>query len=725
MKPNAGREVILGLLSPPQPPLSLIEIERRLKVKAAGRRFLLEMMLELESEGIVRRVKGGRWTSTAKGSNIILGRLEVTGRGFGFVRPDATENAQGLVSADIFIAPEQMGAALDGDLVRAEVIRFDDRGPAGRIREVVEHRHSRIVGMYQSAARGGMVIPRNRRIDRRIAVPKPDPKLKIKEFDWVWVELTDYPPTPEPLRGKVVERLGTDDDRGIDILVLLRDRGIVEEFSDVTMREVADMKVDWPAEIARRHDLRNNKTITIDPLTAKDFDDALSIEPLGKGWRLQVHIADVAHFVREGTSLDRDARERSTSVYPVDRVVPMLPEKLSADLCSLRPREDRLTVTAEIDFDHDGIPIASRSFESIIHSNHRMTYEEVQALFDKADPNLAGRVADVKEMLGQLRTLAKKLRAARFKRGALDLDIPSVDVIFDAAGKVCDLRFHPNSESHQLIEECMIAANEAVAREVTARGGAMVYRIHEPVDEDRLEKLIPVLKIFGIRLVSGKGGITPLSIQAALKQAEQINGGHIIRRLILRALKRAEYSPRNPGHFGLASKCYCHFTSPIRRYADLVVHRQVKAYATKSELPYGDKEGGAAELGEMTNHMSIVEREAQEAEWEAIKIKSLEFMKRFEGEEFDGIICGVQNFGLFVELEPYPVEGLVPARDIPGDRYSIDESGVRLVGARSGAEFKLGQPVRVAITRVAPLEQQMDLRLITPGGKFPTRKRRK
>lgn len=271
----------------------------------------------------------------------------------------------------------------------------------------------------------------------------------------------------------------------------------------------------------------------------------------------------------------------------------------------------------------------------------------------------------------------------------------------------------------------MIAANEAVAREVTARRASMLYRIHETADEEALLRLVPILKTFGIKLPATRGEMTPSALQAALRQAEKLHGGHIVRRLILRALKRAQYSPSNPGHFGLASDCYCHFTSPIRRYPDLVVHRQVKALARGEPPPHGTRDDEDNDLTGLADHCSDRERAAQDAEWEATKIKSLEYMQKFEGEEFDALVSGVQPFGLFVEIEPYPVEGFVSLRDIPGDRWEVDDLGVKIVGRKSGGEIRLGQKVRVQVLRVVPLEQQMDLRLVPDGGTVRTRARRK
>jgi len=714
-------------------PVSLQWLVRRFRIKGTERREFRVLLGELEHRGRIARVSGKNYTAPTGRSSLILGRLEVTSRGFGFIRPDWT-NPKGTppFNGDLFIAEKDLGAALDGDIVRAEYIRTDRGRPSGRIQEVLEHAHKRIVGWYQqSTVRESTVVPRSNRLERRIMVPKPDPALGVSDHDWVEVEITEFTPAPQPLLGRVVARLGTDEDRGIDVLLVLRDRGIIEEFPKSVEAEVEGLRFDWERDLKGRRDYRSLPTITIDPKTAKDFDDALSIERLAHDrWRLYVHIADVAHFVRPGTALDNEAIERSTSVYPTDRVVPMLPGKLSNYLCSLVPHEDRLAVTAVMEIDTSGRILHSEFHNSVIHSAYRFAYEHVQEFFDWHDkrkdnperPESLQPFAALDSVLLDLRAVARHLRKMRFDRGALDLDIPQATVIFDDKGRVSDLKFYPRFESHQLVEECMLIANEAVATHLTRKDVPLLYRVHEVADEERLERLEPVLKIFGIRLGRGKGGITPHDLQAALEKAQALPAGHIVRRLILRALKRAEYDPVNVGHFGLASECYCHFTSPIRRYPDVVVHRQLKSLVEGKPLAYDRDEN---ELDGLGDHTSSRERRAQEAEWEAIALKSLEFMKRHEGEEMDGYIAGVQNFGLFIELAEFPVEGLVPKAGIRDDDYELDDDGIQLVGRRSGRRLRLADKVRVRIDKIDVFAQQMVLSLVSDDQHAPGARIRK
>ncbi|MDX2175515.1 MAG: ribonuclease R [Candidatus Sumerlaeia bacterium] len=713
---------LLAVLRGMPEPATTEELLRAMKLRPGHRRALRLALLELEEEGAAKRLRGERWVASGGGGSTFTGRLEMTRRGFGFVRLEPVAGgARPPFEGDVFIPPENTGDALHGDLVRVEVLRIDDRGPLGRVKDTLEHTHQRIAGWYQATRKGGRVMPRSQRIEREILTPPPDQALGIADFEWVVVEVTEFTQAPEPLRGRVVERLGADGDRGIDVLLLLRDRGIVEEFSPAAEAEANGAVVDWDGEMRRRTDYRELTTFTIDPVTAKDFDDALSIETLPTGWRLYVHIADPAHFMRMGGILDAEARERSTSVYPVDRVVPMLPNRLSSDLCSLRPGEDRLTLTAVIEFDRSGSRVRTEFHESAIRSAHRTNYAEIQKLLD-GDDALRLQYEGIHDELRELLALTRLMRKRRFERGALNLDIPELEVVFDQAGRVADLRFYPRYESHQLIEECMLAANEAVADFLTERGAPLLYRIHEPADEDRLGKLEPVLRAFGIRLNLRDGSMTPDALQKAIAKAETMKGGHIVRRLILRALKRAEYSPRNAGHFGLASKCYCHFTSPIRRYPDVVVHRQLKALLRGAPLPYPADDDGTAELVELGRHTSGQEREAQEAEWEAQRIKALEYMKRHEGDEFDALIASVSQAGMFIELESLPVEGFAPVRTLRSDKYELDDLGIRLVGRNSGRSYKLGQQVRVQVLRSDPMTQELDLRVLEEDAFPPARR---
>ena len=703
-------------------PLTTSRLARAFRLKGTERRQLRQMLRDMEREGKLVRLRGSSYTLPSGRTAEVLGRLQIAARGFGFVKPDWSGiPGDPPFAGDIHIPLREIGDAMDGDMVRVQIIRRGGEGPVGRIASVEERAHPIIVGWYQrTSKRGGEVHPRSTRLDRRVYVSLPDNALNISDFDWVEVEVTEFTPAPEPLRGRITARVGSDEDRGIDVLLVLRDRGIDEEFPASVEKEAEKLDFNWEKDLRAREDYRKLPTLTIDPETAKDYDDGLSVERLpGDGWRLYVHIADVAHFLRPGTALDEEARERSTSVYPVDRVVPMLPERLSNHLCSLVPGEDRLAVTAVMEFGPDGRRRKSSFHSSAIHSDCRAAYEEIQHVFDGGTPKQKA-LEGLLPVLADLRELAAVLRKRRFSRGALDLDIPEVEVLFDEHGSVSDLTFAERFEAHQLVEECMLAANEAVAEHLTDKEAPLLYRIHEMADEERLERLHPALKVFGIRLGRKDQPVTPKDLQKALDEAHRHPAGHIIRRLVLRSLNRAEYNPENAGHFGLASECYCHFTSPIRRYPDVVVHRQMKALEAGSKLVYTEEDNELESLGE---HTSARERRAQEAEWEATTIKSLEYMKRHEGEEFDGFLSGLHDWGIFVELDPHPVQGLIPKARLQSDRYDLDDTGVRLVGRHTGFVYKLGDKVKVRVDRVDPLAQQLDLTLLDPVPKDSGRRR--
>jgi ribonuclease R len=720
MNPNA--DDVLALLRRWNTPVPTRDLARELDVAKGERVEFRAFLKTLERRGLIERVHGRAWQAARSKPETqrLTGTLSVNRRGTGFVRLDAecSERVEG--HRDIFVSELDLADALDGDRVVVALSGISHRGARGRIAEVLERAHARFVGQYQLTGRGrGQVTPRNASIHRIVRVPEPDAELGVRNLDWVVVELTRYPAVPEPLAGTVIERLGASHDQGIDVLLLLRDRGIVEEFPVAAERAAAALNVDWKAELAWRKDLRDLVTATIDPITAKDFDDALSIEPLGaRGWRLWVHIADVSHFVRPGEPLDNVARERSTSVYPVDRVVPMLPERLSNDLCSLRPNEDRLAMTAELLVGPDGLVREASFHSTVIRSNQRLAYEQAQAFFEEAPGGAEAIVPEVRDALLHLRDCARALRKARFARGALDLDIPELEIVFHEDGQVSHMRLRERFEAHMLVEDCMLAANEAVARHLKSHRAPTLYRVHETAEAERLDRLIPMFQALDIPLRLGKGGVLrPQDLQGAIAALEKRRGGHILRRYVLRAMQRARYAVQNLGHFGLASECYCHFTSPIRRYPDIVVHRQTRALERGEPLVWPANDEGIEQLTALAEHTSFRERGAEDAERESETIKAIEFLAQHVGETFEGLISGVQPFGLFVELQPHGIDGLVPIRAMSDDRYEMDDFGIELVGQRTGRRLRLTDRVRVRLVRANPFEMDLDLELVEGGGR--------
>jgi ribonuclease R len=683
------------------------EIMRGMNLAPTEHRTLRRMLEELLRDGSVAKFKGRQYAIARRG-NLIEGTLTVASAGYGFVT--STRKYDEAEQPDVFIARRNLGSALDGDKVAIAITSKSDKGVEGRVVDILERRHETIAGQFFRAKRGGLVVPRNQRIKRQIAVPVPAKNLSIQNGNWVLVRVTDWTEAHEPLRGEIVELIGAEDAPGINILLVLRDRGIELDFPpEVTEPLKSIPRVIPKSEMKRRSDFRHLRTLTIDPVDAKDFDDALSIDLLRGGrFRLGVHIADVSHYAPEGGPLDLAARDRSTSIYPVDRVVPMLPELLSNNLCSLRPDEDRLAVSVIMDIDEKGAVQNYQIHNSVIRSSLRLTYEEVQSVFDESDSWAVAKCRDVRNDLLALKRLSECLSRMRTRRGALDLDLPETEVVFDSQGTVVNVRRHHRLASHRLVEECMLTANETVATHLEALRVPSLYRIHLPPRLADLKEILPILCHLGVRMHI-RERIYAADLQSALRRTEQLHAGHIIRRLILRALMRAEYSAENKGHFGLASTCYTHFTSPIRRYPDLMVHRILKEIISEGSLRPERKRSLEEMLPEMAEQASERERQANGIEMEATTIKSLEFMQRYLGDEFEGFIGGVAQFGFFVELDAYPVDGLVSVRSLSDDQYHYDAERALLAGRRKGHTFKISDKVIVQIQKIDAMSGKMDL----------------
>jgi ribonuclease R len=702
------------------------------------------------------------------------GILHVSAKGTGFLMRAGHEGE------DLYVHNANLGSALDGDRVAVEVFTGHKGRQEGRVCEVLWRAHEHVVGQLKRTGGSGLVMPRNVKIGRWIEVQKAPPSAEAPDGAWVRAKVTRWPQSPDaPPTGEIEEVLGMPGDRGISVLVLLRDAGVDLEFPPEVERQVAHFHAPATAhELARRRDLRGLRVCTIDPATAKDFDDALSIEVLESGnWWLGVHIADVAHYVHAGKPVDLEALRRGTSIYPVDRVVPMLPERLSNDLCSLRPNEDRYTLTCFMEITPRGQVVRHEIVESVICSRHRFSYEQVQEFFDRHDnagrgscpsprtphpeagPRSAGKMpalrsetgetplplfADMEEDLLRLREVARLLNRIRMERGALDLDLPETEVECNDAGDAVGLHRHARFESHRLVEECMLLANETVASHMRAHNLPLLYRIHDVPDPASLARIAPALECFGVK-VPKKVEPTPAFYQAIVDALHRVDGGHIGQRLVLGTLMRAEYSPTNRKHFGLASPCYCHFTSPIRRYPDLLVHRVLKQN-TDLRLETGDlrpeeetentnspksqpsllmsqasslksQASGLLEeirssLAAIANQSNLTADNAESIENEAVRLKAMEFMKDQEGGIFEGWISCIVRRGFLVELVDLPVEGMVSSRSLPGDIFAPDEHYTRLRGRHTSRTFRLGQRVRVVLARVNAIVGEMELLVV-------------
>ncbi len=706
------REEIVHLLeSHPGRSFSLREILNRLGAPGTARATVRRMLTSLVWEGRVRAYRNQHYgVESAQGN--VTGILSVTLKGVGYVAPEPVpDEVEEGTPGDVMISRQNMGTAVHGDRVEAHIIREALGRREGYVVRVLERRSPCLVGRFLRQRKGGIVLPREARIDRNIIVSHCPPREALQDDQWVVVRITEWTAWPDPLHGQIEEVLGADGEPGLDVLLIVRDHGVVPDFPEAVEREAAAIpgNIDRAA-LAGRRDLRDQLVVTIDPERAKDFDDAVSLETLKDGCvRLGVHVADVSHYIPEGGAIDREALERATSIYPVDRVIPMLPERLSNELCSLRPHEDRLTLSVLAKLDRRGRVVDYEVCRSVIHSRHRLTYRQVQDLFDGAPAERTASFADAHEMLLRMRDLAATLAEARRRQGALDLDIPEPEVLLDSANRVVEVRRAERWESHRLIEQFMVLANEIVARHLAQLELPTLYRVHEPPNPEKLERLRPFLKAAGIRLPAGDGPISQKALQHVLDSISRRETSPLLHTLILRAMMRAVYSPKNVGHYGLASSCYCHFTSPIRRYPDLVVHRVLGAWFDGGRVAAEKLSRWREILDDVGRHCSEREERADEIERDAIRVKSLEYMKQFIGEEFEGYISGVVSFGFFVELAAYPVEGLVHVRDLRDDYYKLQEEELSLVGEATGRRFRFGEKVRVVVTRVDLINLQMDL----------------
>ncbi len=671
----------------------------------------------------------------AKASKLIEGRLNVHRDGYAFLIPDQPIPG---VEGDVYITKEEAHKAMHGDRVGIRLKRGDRGRIHGEIMQVVRRAHPTVVGEFRVRRRGNYVVPHEDRIRQWIEIPegmefpkkKPSanrvgaPEIDVKtaaDLDGMIVntEILDFGDGDRPM-GRVTEILGKADDFGVDVEILIRSHHIPHEFPEEVLDQARSIPGAIPeAEIAKRRDFRALAIVTIDGETARDFDDAVWVEKLANGnFALQVHIADVSYYVTPGSPIDREALLRGTSVYFPDRAVPMLPLELSTDQCSLRPHEDRLVLSALLEIDKRGDVVAQDFMRGVIRSAERMTYTAVHGVLE-GDPELRTRYAPLVERFKLMQELAEILNKKRVRRGSIDFDLPEPLLEFDEFGAMIAIRRAARNDAHRLIEEFMLAANEAVAAHIEAAGLPMIYRIHERPDPKRVLEFEEVATQFGYSLVGGgapvkkfRGEIVALdnekltsrNYQKLVAKIEGKPEERILSYLMLRSLKQARYSDQNVGHFALAAKSYTHFTSPIRRYPDLIVHRILKAHLDGKE--YED------DLHEIASSSSRTERRAAEAERELVEWKKVKFMIDHVGEEFDALIISTQRFGFFVELTEMFIEGLVPMDTLPGDHYTYHENTRKVVGQRTRKQFSIGDKVRVRLDRVDGVEKRLQFSLL-------------
>lgn len=679
-------------------PLRPKDLARELGIATEDYKAFKELLAAMEGAGRIYRVKGHRYGLPGS-MNLAVGRTSVTRNGDAFVRPEEGDG-------DVYVPALHLSSALDGDRV---VVRIEDRppgrSPVGRIIKVLERARATVVGTLHRARRFSFVVPLDRRVTRDVLIPQGD-EGGAADGDVVVARIVSYGEGSVGPAGEVELVLGRLSDPGVDVLAVAHSYGLILDFP----RRVTAAADEWArrgmeATGADRVDRTDLVVFTIDPTDAKDHDDALSVEAQGGGlWEVGVHIADVGHFVPEDGPVDLEARARGTSVYLVDRVIPMLPEQLSGDVCSLREGVDRLAVSAFLTVDASGAVRTQRFERTRVRSRRRLTYEEAQAALDGSRTLGDG----VDESLRTLDDLARALRRRRRERGGLDLDLPEARVVLDEDGIPLDIQKVERLESHRLIEDWMIAANEAVARACEAGGLPALFRVHEPPVRERTEELRDFLARLGLKLPRRKT-LAPTDIQHLLDsvrgRAEEI----LVSTVVLRSMQRARYDAENLGHFGLASSAYLHFTSPIRRYPDLVVHREVVRSLILGGRP---RERDSEELQTVADLASEREQAADEAERDSVALKKVEFMERHLGDEFEGRISGVLAFGFFVTLDAYFVDGLVHVNSLRDDFYRHLEGSYALVGDRGRRRYRLGDRVRVQVVRVDKEARHVDFLLV-------------
>jgi len=689
---------LLAALTDAGVPLASDELAVRLGLGRRERGALDDAIARLHERGDIHVNRKGQLCIASK-LDLVAGRLEGHPDGYGFlIRDDA--------GPDVALTARAMRQALHGDRVSVRVTGQDRRGrPEGEIVEVLERAHREVVGRLHEGQGVSFVVAENRRIAQDLIVPSKD-RGEAKPGDVVVVEIVEYPTAEREPIARVIEVLGRATDPGIEIEIALRKHALPFEFSKATAAQAKKLPAKvLAAERAGRVDLTVVPLVTIDGETAKDFDDAVWCERKGKGWRLVVAIADVSHYVKDGDAIDRDARERATSVYFPRRVIPMLPEALSNELCSLKPEVDRLCMAADMEITAAGAVRRYRFYPAVMHSRARPTYNEVWGWL--SDPSTAtdGRAKALLPQLQALHELYRVLDASRDARGAIDFETVEHVLVFDAQGKIEQIVPAPRNDAHKLIEECMLAANVCAADMLAKAGHPALYRVHEGPTPEKLEQLKAFLGASALTLT---GGDEPTAMDYA-KLLERIRGRpdfELLQTVLLRSLQQARYRPDNVGHFGLAYEAYAHFTSPIRRYPDLTVHRAIRAVLAGERY----RPGGTtwAELGE---HCSTAERRADDATRDVESWLKCWYMQDKVGETFEGTVSGVASFGLFVTLDGLAIDGLVHVTELPRDYFRYDPARHALTGERSGLAFRLADRVRVTVARVDLDQSRIDFTL--------------
>ncbi|MGH9638427.1 MAG: ribonuclease R family protein [Bryobacteraceae bacterium] len=741
------------------------QLVKELRLDADARVALDESLDRLARKGLMAELRSGHFAAVGDNPEYVAGALFVHRDGFGFVLPD---RKAAEIEGDIYLKPDEAAKGMNGDRVLAQITRMGGQGRAeGKILRILRRAHMTVVGEFRIRRRGNFVAPSDERLRDWVEIPEgmelpaqggsvhrvggtAREVSSVEDLDGMIVnaEILEFPEAGEYAIGRVVEVLGYPDDFGVDVEIVIRKHHLPHEFPEAALDQARRISHEIEEnELRRRRDFRALDIVTIDGETARDFDDAVWVERLANGhFALQVHIADVSHYVRPGSPIDEEALRRGTSVYFPDRAVPMLPVELSTDICSLRPQEDRLVLSALLEIDGQGDVVSQEFTRGVIRSAERMTYTNVFRILE-GDPAMRERYARLVGRFETMRELALILNRKRSKRGSIDFDMPKTNIELDLSGQMTGVTRAERNIAHRIIEEFMLAANEAVAGHLEAAGVPMLYRIHEQPEPKRVMDFEDIAVHFGYSLGIGSIPVKRFPVVERRRDGRRVCKEIVLPRedlrissrnyqrliakvagkpeerilsyLMLRSLKQARYSELNEGHFALAAPSYTHFTSPIRRYPDLAVHRILSARLEAQEPPLDNRR-----LRELGDDTSFIERRAAEAERELIEWKKAKFMQDRVGDEFDALIVSTAKFGFFVELTELFIEGLVPIDTLSGDRFLYHENGRKIMGERSRKMYSIGDRLRVLLDRMGPVEHKLQFSVVEPAGRTGRRKRK-
>lgn len=688
-------------------PLTVQELEVAFGIAdSSDFKEFVKALVQMEEKGLVVRTRSNRYGLPQK-MNLIRGKLTGHAKGFAFVVPDEP----GM--DDIFIPPNETNTAMHGDTVLARISsETSGQRREGSIIRILERGVQQIVGTYVESKSFGFVIPDDKKFAGDIFIPKAASKGAV-EGHKVVVKLITYPEGRKSAEGEVIQVLGHKNDPGVDILSIIHKHGLPMAFPDDVLKQANETPdtID-ESELENRRDLRNEVIVTIDGADAKDLDDAVTVTKLVNGnYKLGVHIADVSYYVKEGTPIDVEAEDRATSVYLVDRVIPMIPHRLSNGICSLNPKVDRLVLSCDMEITAEGQVINHEIFQSVIKTTERMTYHDVNRILVDKDEETRERYGSLVPMFELMEELAAILRNKRMQRGAIDFDFKESKVLVDEESKPTDVILRERSVAERLIEEFMLAANETVAEHFHWMDVPFIYRIHEDPKEDKLRRFFEFITNFGYIVKGTANDVHPRALQEIIEEVQGKPEEMVVSTVMLRSMQQAKYDPESLGHFGLSTEFYTHFTSPIRRYPDTIVHRLIRTYLIEGKLDEATREKWNARLPQIAQHSSKMERRAVDAERETDELKKAEYMEDKIGVEYDGIISSVTNFGMFVEL-PNTIEGLVHVSYMTDDYYRFDERHYAMIGERTGNVFRIGDEITVRVVKVNKDERSIDFEIV-------------